>query len=169
MHLLVDISAHGLGHLAQTAPVLNALRPLVPDLRLAVRSALPWRRLAARIAGDFEHIAEARDFGFIMHNAVDVDRPASALRYRELHADWPRVVADEADWLRSRRVDTVVCNAAYLPLVIQEVAGLPLDPSFAAQKKIMQRCAGLFYSCDGGREARRFNRLLMDSGFIKNL
>jgi hypothetical protein len=116
VHLLVDISAHGLGHLAQTAPVLNALRPLVPDLRLAVRSALPWRRLAARIAGDFEHIAEARDFGFIMHNAVDVDRPASALRYRELHADWPRVVADEADWLRSRRVDAVVCNAAYLPL-----------------------------------------------------
>lgn len=62
-----------------------------------------------------------------------------------------------------------VLDVAYLPLVIQEVAGLPLDPSFAAQKKIMQRCAGLFYSCDGGREARRFNRLLMDSGFIKNL
>jgi hypothetical protein len=62
-----------------------------------------------------------------------------------------------------------VLDAAYLPLVVQEAAGLPLDPSFAAQKKIMQRCGGLFYGCDGGKEARRFNRLLMDSGFIKNL
>lgn len=125
MHLLVDISAHGLGHLAQTAPVLNALRPQLPGLRLTVRSALPQRRLAARIAGDFEHIAEARDFGFVMHNAVDIDRPASALRYREFHTDWPRAVADEADWLRRRRVDAVVCNAAYLPLAAAAAAGIP--------------------------------------------
>ena len=36
---------------------------------------------------------------------------------------------------------------AYLPLVIQEAAGLPLDPSFEEQKKIMLRCKGLFYAC----------------------
>jgi hypothetical protein len=32
MHLLVDISAHGLGHLAQTAPVIEALQARVPEL-----------------------------------------------------------------------------------------------------------------------------------------
>jgi hypothetical protein len=93
VHLLVDISAHGLGHLAQTAPVLNALRPLLPGLRLSLRSALPLARLRARIEGEFEHIAEARDFGFLMHNAVDIDRAASAQRYREFHADWSQRVA----------------------------------------------------------------------------
>ena len=36
-------------------------------------------------------------------------------------------------------------EAPYLPLVVQEAAGLPLDPSFAEQKKILQRCHGLFY------------------------
>jgi len=41
-HLLVDISFHGFGHLSQTAPVLNALRRLIPDLRLTVRSAAPF-------------------------------------------------------------------------------------------------------------------------------
>ena len=60
-------------------------------------------------------------------------------------------------------------DAAYLPLVIQEAAGLPLDASFAEQKKILVRCRGLFYTCGEGREARRFNRLLIDAGLIKQL
>jgi hypothetical protein len=57
----------------------------------------------------------------------------------------------------------------YLPLIIQEAAGLPLDASFAEQKKILERCNGLFYGCNAGAEARRFNRLLIDAGLIKGL
>src|SRR5450755_3747465 len=64
-------------------------------------------------------------------------------------------------------MDTI--DAAYLPLVIQEAAGVPLDPSFAEQKVIMLRCHGLFYACDNGAEARRFNRLLIDAGLIRGL
>jgi phosphoglycerol transferase MdoB-like AlkP superfamily enzyme len=60
-------------------------------------------------------------------------------------------------------------DAPYLPLLVQELAGLPLDPSFAEQKRIFLRCGGLFYACAGGAEARRFNRLLIDAGFIKGL
>ncbi len=57
----------------------------------------------------------------------------------------------------------------YIPLVVLETAGLPLDPSFAEQKRILDRCRGLFYRCAGGAEARRFNRLLIDAGLIKGL
>jgi sulfatase-like protein len=64
-------------------------------------------------------------------------------------------------------MDTI--DAAYLPLVIQEAAGIPLDPSFEEQKHIMLRCNGLFYACNDGAEARRFNRLLIDAGMIKGL
>ncbi|MFH1340908.1 MAG: sulfatase-like hydrolase/transferase [Pseudomonadota bacterium] len=60
-------------------------------------------------------------------------------------------------------------DAPYLPLVIQEAAGIPLDPSFEEQKNIMMRCKGVFYACKSGAEARRFNRLLIDAGFLKNL
>ena len=60
-------------------------------------------------------------------------------------------------------------DAAYIPLVLQEAAGLPLDPSFAEQKSIMLRCNGTFYACKKGTEARRFNRLLIDAGMIKGL
>jgi len=60
-------------------------------------------------------------------------------------------------------------DAPYLPLVIQEAAGIPLDPSFEEQKNIMLRCKGLFYACKDGAEARRFNRLLIEAGMIKGL
>jgi len=60
-------------------------------------------------------------------------------------------------------------DAPYLPLLVQEAAGVPLDPSFSEQKNILKRCHGLFYRCAGGAEARRFNRLLIEAGLIKGL
>jgi len=60
-------------------------------------------------------------------------------------------------------------DAAYIPIVIQEAAGIPLDPSFEEQKSIMLRCKGLFYACKDGAEARRFNRLLIDAGLVRGL
>src|SRR6516162_1636273 len=65
----------------------------------------------------------------------------------------------------SSALDTL--DAPYLPLVVLEGAGVPLDGSFAEQKKILKRCHGLFYLCAGGAEARRFNRLLIDAGLIQ--
>jgi hypothetical protein len=60
-------------------------------------------------------------------------------------------------------------DAPYLPLLVQEAAGVPLDPSFSEQKNILKRCHGLFYRCGGGAEAKRFNRLLIEAGLIKGL
>jgi phosphoglycerol transferase MdoB-like AlkP superfamily enzyme len=60
-------------------------------------------------------------------------------------------------------------DAPYLPLVTLEAAGLSLDPTFAEQKRIFRRCPGDFYRCENGAAARRFNRLLIDAGFIKGL
>jgi hypothetical protein len=60
-------------------------------------------------------------------------------------------------------------DAPYLPLVALQAAGIPLDASFAQQRAILQRCDGLFYSCEGGAQASRLNRLLIDAGLIKGL
>jgi hypothetical protein len=64
-------------------------------------------------------------------------------------------------------LDTI--EAPYLPLIVQEAAGLPLDATFLEQKRILERCHGTFYSCNNGAEARRFNRMLIDAGLIKHL
>lgn len=123
-HLFVEISAHGLGHLSQVAPVLAALRQRLPKLRLTIRSYLPRDRLARRIAEPFAHIGEASDFGFVMYNAVDIDFPASAAQYRLAHANWALKIDSDAALLRQLGADVVFANAAYRPLAAARKAGL---------------------------------------------
>jgi hypothetical protein len=60
-------------------------------------------------------------------------------------------------------------DAPYLPLAIFDAVGVPLDVSFAEQKKIFTRCSGIFYACGAGAEASRFNRMLINAGYIKRL
>jgi hypothetical protein len=105
---------------------------------------------------------------------VDPDIDVDELRQR-LMANDPRYFTTyyAIDAINFRPVNLTssldVLDAPYLPLVVQEAAGLPLDATFAEQKKILQRCRGLFYGCGNGAEARRFNRLLIDAGLIKGL
>ena len=47
--LLVDISSHGFGHLAQAAPILCELLRKRPEIHLTVRSGLPEAVLRARL------------------------------------------------------------------------------------------------------------------------
>ena len=85
-----------------------------------------------------------------------------------LYATYYAIDAVNFEPVKSEAVmDTV--DGPYLPLIIQEAAGIPLDPSFAEQKEIMLRCKGIFYGCKDGAEARRLNRLLIDAGMIRGL
>ena len=124
MKLLAAISHHGLGHLAQAAPVLNTLRNLHPDLELTLWSGLHPDALHARIEGDFEHRHEAADIGLVMHDAMRVDRRASHAAYQSFHTDWPERVTHEADWLQVQGFDQVFADAAYLPLAAAAQTGI---------------------------------------------
>jgi phosphoglycerol transferase MdoB-like AlkP superfamily enzyme len=64
-------------------------------------------------------------------------------------------------------LDTI--DAPYLPLVLLEAAGVPLERDFASQKAMLGRCGGVFYRCEDGAPARQLNRLLIDAGLIKGL
>ncbi len=124
-HLFVDISAHGFGHLAQTGPVLEALTERLPDIRLTIRSAIPQAQLCLRIAHPFTHIDAASDVTFQMHDAVRLDRAASASSYRRFHADWDARVTAEAAFLSSLAPDLVLVNVSALPLAGARLAGIP--------------------------------------------
>lgn len=124
-HLLAAISAHGYGHLAQTAPVLNALRAQMPDLQLTVRCGLPREVLARRIAGTFVHQRVEDDFGMVMHSALAVDVAASAARYAVFHADWERRVDSVARELEHTAPDLILADIPYLTLAAAARAGIP--------------------------------------------
>lgn len=123
--LYVAVSHHGLGHLAQTAPVLNELHACDPGIEFVVRSALPHEALAQRLAFPFQHIAEASDCNLVMHDAVRADVPASLVAYRAFHHDWPHKVEAEARRLEALKVDAVFSNVGYLPLAAAHRVGLP--------------------------------------------
>lgn len=124
MHLFVDISSHGLGHLAITAPVLDALTLRARRLRLTIRSGLRTEALRARIAAPFEHIHAASDFGYLMHDATRIDLESSAQAYRAAHARWQERVEEEAHFLAGLSPDLVLSNVSHLPLAGAASAGL---------------------------------------------
>lgn len=125
LHLLVYISGHGYGHVAQTAPVLNQLCQQIPDLRLTVVSSVPRAHLQSRIHGKFEHIDEAADFGMTMASALDVLPHDSLQDYQEFHRGWAGKVSSEARRIATLRPDFVLSNIAYLPLAATKLAGIP--------------------------------------------
>jgi hypothetical protein len=158
---------------------LGNVPPVDEYLRRQAMSAQDYSEFVARLKRDFpdESFLLVRfgdhqpDFAsFIME--PDLDESGIA---RRLMANDPRYFTTyyAIDAINFTPVDVSsaldTLEGPYLPLILQEAAGLPLDPSFAEQKKILQRCNGLFYGCDGGAEARHFNRMLIDAGLIKNL
>jgi hypothetical protein len=153
--------------------------PIDEYLRRQAMSAHDYAQLLGQLARDFpdESFLLVRygdhqpDFAFLIQEpALD----EAAITRRLIDYD-PRYFAtyyaiDAVNYQpvnMSSALDTI--EGPYLPMITQELAGLPLDASFAEQKRIFERCKGLFYGCDGGAQARRFNRLLIDAGLIKGL
>jgi hypothetical protein len=146
-------------------------------LRRQAISAREYRdfiaRLAQELAGEPVLIVRFGDHQpSFARNLIDPSFDDSALSRRIADRD-PRFLTTyyTIEALNFRPADLSsardTLDAPYLPLVVLEAAGMPLDPSFAEQKAILQRCRGMFYRCAGGAEARRFNRLLIDAGLIK--
>jgi len=124
-HLLVDLSSHGFGHIAQTAPVINALAERLPGLRVTLRSGAPHEVLAQRFHCDFTLISKTLDFGMEMVDAVAVNVAKSAESYRDFHQDWNGLVAREAENMASFAPDLLFANVPYLSLAAAASAGIP--------------------------------------------
>lgn len=124
-HLLVDITAHGYGHIAQTAPVLNLLAQQRPELRITIRSHASTDYLRQRITVPFEHEQLALDFGMVMFDAVRVDVPGSLAAYRDYHSDWAGKVAAAAREMRALAPDLLLANVPYRSLAAAKLAGIP--------------------------------------------
>lgn len=124
-HLIVCISAHGFGHVAQTAPILNQLHARLPALRITIRSMSPLSHLQSRIHVPFDYIRESSDIGMLMSSALDVNVKASNDAYHAMHRDWGAKVMHEAAALRELSPDFILSNVGYLPLAGADRLGVP--------------------------------------------
>ena len=133
------------------------------DRRLHLRRGRSFPLACARARGQWRAVAIDRDP--TTQPYVDALRATKDPRYFTTYYAIDTVNFKPVNL--SSALDTI--EGSHLPLIVQESAGLPLDPSFVEQKRILERCNGMFYACAGGAEARRFNRLLIDAGLIKGL
>jgi hypothetical protein len=124
-HLLLAVTGHGYGHLAQCAPVINRLRELRPGLRLTVMSNLPQAVLSSRLAGDFTRLAVETDVVMRMHSPWQVDVPATCRAWRGFHRDWEAGVRREAERLREVKPDLLLSDIPYRLLLAARQAGIP--------------------------------------------
>lgn len=115
-HLYVALSGHGFGHLAQVAPVLNALCRRRPAVRLTVQSGLPEAVLRERIDGDFAVIVGTADFGMLMVDALEAKVAESLAAYRAFHAEWETRLVWQERLLREAAPDGVLADIPYLTL-----------------------------------------------------
>jgi len=125
MHLLIDISHHGFGHLGQTAPVIARLSRQLPGLSLTFRTTVPRRHIASRLPVRFNHVAKATDIGVIMNSLLEVDRGATANAYAAVHVNWQAAVDACARETEVLAPDLVLSNASYLALAGAARAGIP--------------------------------------------
>lgn len=124
-HLLVSLSPHGYGHAAMTAPMIEALRVVRPDLRLTLQTSTPLSWLKGRYAEPFGLIAKTPDFGMAMESALKVLPEESHRRYQDLHARLEDVVEAEAAMMAALGVDLVLSNISYVALLAAKKAGIP--------------------------------------------
>jgi hypothetical protein len=115
------VSGHGLGHAARACTVIGALPVEVP---LIVRSAAPAWFFASELTMPYELVPGATEAGLVHADSITIDRRASLQACAEFQTDEQRVER-EAAFLRERGVRLVVSDAAALPLLAAERAGIP--------------------------------------------
>jgi hypothetical protein len=112
-HLLLALSGHGYGHLAQCAPVVNLLCQQLPDMTLTVCSSLPSEVVAARIDSAFDYHSVVLDPVLRMLNAWEVDVAASRQVYRAFYRDWEQGYQADIDLLEQLAPDLVLADIPY--------------------------------------------------------
>jgi hypothetical protein len=124
-HLVTDLSGHGLGHLAQVAPVISRLASIVPDLHLTIRTSLPEQLVRTWIKIPFHSIEADLDRGMIMRDAITVDVPASCAWYETFHADYEERLKKDRHALETLQPDLLLADVPYIGLEAAHQLGIP--------------------------------------------
>jgi hypothetical protein len=145
--LLLAVSGHGYGHLAQCAPVVNALWNRVPDLHLAVCGALPRHVIAERLDRPFTFLPVELDPVLCMHNAWELDVPASRSVYRDFHRNRQAGLRHDADLLETLAPDLVLADIPWRMLQAACAGNIP------AVALCSLNWAAIFAACCGEGDA----------------
>lgn len=125
-HLVVDISAHGFGHVAQTAAVINCLQQPSDELKLTIRTGASNKKLLQeRVNRPFDLVEAKLDAGMIMYDALSVDRERTMQWYMDFHSNYGNRRSEQAKFIEDLNADCVLSNIPYVSLDGASIAGVP--------------------------------------------
>ena len=124
-HLLLALSSHGYGHLAQCAPVINALWQQLPSLCVTVCSTLPHRVIAGRLDKPFTRLAVELDVVLPMASAWEVDVPAARQAWSRFHQDFEAGLQRDSKLLEAIKPDLILADIPYRILSAAQLVGIP--------------------------------------------
>lgn len=130
-------------------------------LRAELRRRFPGERVLIVHYGDHHPIATRKYLGY-----GDYDDPEDMT----IKPDGPGFITyyavDGHNYTPPPLPDLEVLDVPYLGGLILEAAGLPLSDSFRERKRLMQVCAGRYFSCRTRDEVLAFHRRLIESGLL---
>ena len=124
-HLLLALSGHGYGHLAQCAPVINALWQQLPALSVTICSTLPDAVIAGRLDKPYTSLTVELDIVLPMASAWEVDVPAARVAYRSFHQDFDAGLQRDRELLARVKPDLILADIPYRILSAAQLAGIP--------------------------------------------
>lgn len=122
---MLALSGHGYGHLAQCAPVINALWQELPALRVTVCSTLPHEVIAGRLDQLFTSLAVELDVLLPMSSAWEVNVSSARQAYRKFHQGLDTGLQNDADLLDRVKPDLVLADIPYRILLAAKRVGVP--------------------------------------------
>ena len=125
MRIAAYISAHGFGHLAQMAPVLNRIYQLKPDCRFLIRCALPVIEIEARLDFPFDIEATPVDVGVVQDSAIEEDRQASLIQMKQWISEMDMHINHEISLLRAFQPSLVLSNISPLAFPAARAVAIP--------------------------------------------
>lgn len=124
-HLFVAVTAHGYGHLAQCAPVAEALAERTPGMRLTLQGNLDAWFVRKRLPSCNHLISEPADVGLLMDGPLRTRWSESLLEYERFEAEYDRRLRSQIEIFEESRPDLVLADVPWLPLDAAKVLDIP--------------------------------------------
>jgi hypothetical protein len=125
MHICLDISDHGYGHLAQIAPVADRLRIHMPNMKLTIRSRIPAKIISRFVTGPIQFEPAASEAKVHMAGPSEMLVKETASEFKNLHENWHDIISHEANVLNALSPDILVTDITYSSLAAAHQVGLP--------------------------------------------
>ncbi|PZO18092.1 MAG: glycosyl transferase [Leptolyngbya foveolarum] len=127
--LYIAVTNHGFGHATRAASVATEVRQRcnlasIP-LKLIMATRAPKWLLDSYLIGDYVHYPVGVDIGVLQSDSLTMDKAATLREVQAIQAAEDRIVAAEADYLRSQNVDLVLADLPPLMPKIAKAAGVP--------------------------------------------